>query len=213
MSTTRILIQVRYVHLIFLGFTRAFFSKSEWGVNPKCIDDYTVLERTNLTKLHIFAAKQKGRKHTVKNYFPPMTVHQFGVDPQWNLWRHVKPKNTNRSSLSDKARIESILNSFKSDPFYTHLVSLFAKEFSISMLHKPRNSRQKFCENARVFYHVWRLLHGYDLLWRLCVLARGLLMIFWSSNNLNLKRIGNYLKPFSNLFDNLPYIEHPLAHI
>ena len=33
--------------------------------------------------------------------------------------------------IFDKARIASILNSFKNDPFYTHLVSLFAKEFSI----------------------------------------------------------------------------------
>ena len=33
--------------------------------------------------------------------------------------------------ISDKARIASILDSFKNDPFYTHLVSLFAKEFSI----------------------------------------------------------------------------------
>ena len=33
--------------------------------------------------------------------------------------------------ISDKARIASILNSCKNDPFYTHLVSLFAKEFSI----------------------------------------------------------------------------------
>ena len=39
---------------------------------------------------------------------------------------------TCRSALySDKARIASILNSFKNDPFYTHLVSLFAKQFSI----------------------------------------------------------------------------------
>ena len=33
--------------------------------------------------------------------------------------------------ISDTARIASILNSFKNDPFYTHLVSLFAKEFSV----------------------------------------------------------------------------------
>ena len=31
--------------------------------------------------------------HTVKNYFPPMTVYRFGVDPQGKLRRHVKPKN------------------------------------------------------------------------------------------------------------------------
>ena len=44
--------------------------------------------------------------------------------------------------LSDKAQIVSILNSLTNDPFYTHLVSLFAKEFSIQMLHKLRNLRQ-----------------------------------------------------------------------
>ena len=31
--------------------------------------------------------------------------------------------------ISDKARIASVLNSFKNDPFYTHLVTLFTKEF------------------------------------------------------------------------------------
>ena len=33
--------------------------------------------------------------------------------------------------ISDKARIASVLNSFKNDPFYTHLVTLFTKEFWI----------------------------------------------------------------------------------
>ena len=33
--------------------------------------------------------------------------------------------------MSDKARIARILNGLKNDSFYTHLVSLFAKEFSI----------------------------------------------------------------------------------
>ena len=42
----------------------------------------------------------KSSTHTVKNYFLPMTVYRFGVDPQWNLWPHVKAKN------------ESFLNSY-----------------------------------------------------------------------------------------------------
>ena len=33
--------------------------------------------------------------------------------------------------IADKARIVSVLNSLKNDPFYTHLVTLFTKEFSI----------------------------------------------------------------------------------
>ena len=35
--------------------------------------------------------------------------------------------------IADKARIASVLNSLKNDPFYTHLVTLFTKEFSIWM--------------------------------------------------------------------------------
>ena len=31
--------------------------------------------------------------------------------------------------IADKARLASVLNSLKNDPFYTHLVTLFAKEF------------------------------------------------------------------------------------
>ena len=33
--------------------------------------------------------------------------------------------------IADKTRIASVLNSLKNDPFYTHLVTLFTKEFSI----------------------------------------------------------------------------------
>ena len=33
--------------------------------------------------------------------------------------------------ITDKARIASVLNSLKNDPFYTHLFTLFTKEFSI----------------------------------------------------------------------------------
>ena len=36
---------------------------------------------------------------------------------------------------SDKARIASVLNSFKNDPFYTDLVTLFTKEvFNIDVV-------------------------------------------------------------------------------
>ena len=33
--------------------------------------------------------------------------------------------------IADKAKIASVLNSLKNYPFYTHLVTLFTKEFSI----------------------------------------------------------------------------------
>ena len=53
--------------------------------------------------------------------------------------------------ITDKALIASILNGFKNDPFYIHLVSWFTKEFS---MYKRRKSGQKFCKNPRVFYHI-----------------------------------------------------------
>ena len=45
----------------------------------------------------------------------------------------------------------SVLNSLKNDAFNTYFVTLFTKDFSIWMLHKPRKSKQKFFENLRVF--------------------------------------------------------------
>ena len=46
--------------------------------------------------------------------------------------------------ISDKARIASILNSFKNeDTFYPLLVSVFTKGFSIYKLYKSRKSWQK----------------------------------------------------------------------
>ena len=32
--------------------------------------------------------------------------------------------------IFDKARVASVLEGFKSDPFYTHFISLFTKKFS-----------------------------------------------------------------------------------
>ena len=46
--------------------------------------------------------------------------------------------------ISDKARIASVLDGFKSNSFYTHVISLFTKKFSKYMFYKPRNSRLKF---------------------------------------------------------------------
>ena len=37
---------------------------------------------------------------------------------------------------------------------YPSCYFIYTKEFSIQMLYKPRKTRQKFCENQRVFYHV-----------------------------------------------------------
>ena len=65
---------------IFLGFTGTFCSKSEWGSTQ------------NVLIIILYWGKQISRNctyllsntrsiHTVKNYFTPMTVYRFGVDP------------------------------------------------------------------------------------------------------------------------------------
>ena len=59
------------------------------------------------------------------------------------------------SVYSDNTRIASIFN-------YTNLVSLYTKKFSIYILYKLEKSRQKYCENARVFLS--RDFHGHDFL-------------------------------------------------
>ena len=40
-------------------------------------------------------------------------------------------KHEHECFIRYKARITSVLNSFKNDPFYTHLITLFTKELSI----------------------------------------------------------------------------------
>ena len=71
-----------------------FFAVNLSGGQPKM---YWWLYCTEVNKSHeivyIYAANTRST-HTVRNYFPPMTVYRFGVDPQWNSWHHVKPKNT-----------------------------------------------------------------------------------------------------------------------
>ena len=41
-----------------------------------------------------------------------------------------KMRGAAKCFITDKARIASVLNSFKNDPFYAHHVTLFTKEFS-----------------------------------------------------------------------------------
>ena len=81
------------VVLVFLGFTRVFCSQSACvGVNPKCIDDYAVLEGKDLTKLHIFAAKHKVNTYSEK-LSPSDDCASIWSWPPVKLWRYVKPKN------------------------------------------------------------------------------------------------------------------------
>ena len=42
-----------------------------------------------------------------------------------------KMRGASERFIADKARIASVLNGLKNYPFYTHLVTLFTKEFSI----------------------------------------------------------------------------------
>ena len=62
------------------------------GINPKCIDNYAVLECKNLTKLHIFAAKHKVNTYSAK-LFPSDDCASIWSWPPVKSWRHVKPKN------------------------------------------------------------------------------------------------------------------------
>ena len=85
----------------FLGFTETFFSNSEWV--SEWVSEWGSTQNVLMIVLHW--SKQISRNcahllpntrstHTVKIFFSLMRVCRFGVDPQWNLWRHVKPKSS-----------------------------------------------------------------------------------------------------------------------
>ena len=74
--------QIIYVTIIlFLGFTRVFYSQTEWGSAHNVL--MTMLywsEKISRNCTYLLPNTRSTR--TVKNYFPPMTVHRLGVDPQ-----------------------------------------------------------------------------------------------------------------------------------
>ena len=57
-----------------------------------------------------------------------------------------KTRGTDERFISDKARIASILNSFKNDPFYTH----FIRVYCISR----ENRGKSFVKLHVCFYHI-----------------------------------------------------------
>ena len=50
-------------------------------IKPKCIDDYTVLEWTNLTKLYVFAAKEKVNTYSEKLFSSNDCLSIWGGSP------------------------------------------------------------------------------------------------------------------------------------
>ena len=70
--------------LVFLGFTGAFSSKFEWGSTQNVLM-IMLYWRKQIPQNCAYLLPNTKSTHTVKNYFTPMTVHRFGVDPQRNL--------------------------------------------------------------------------------------------------------------------------------
>ena len=58
-------------------------------------------------------------------------IFKYYLKHEHECFIRYKTRGAAERFISDKARIASVLNSLKNDPFYTHLVTLFTKEFSI----------------------------------------------------------------------------------
>ena len=71
----------RFIVSVFFGFTRAFCSKSEWG-STQSVLIIILYWREQISRNCTYLLPNKRSTHTVKNYFPPMTVYRFWVDPQ-----------------------------------------------------------------------------------------------------------------------------------
>ena len=56
---------------------------------------------------------------------------KYYLNHEHECFIRYKTRGAAERFIADKARIVSVLNSLKNDPFYTHLVTLFTKEFSV----------------------------------------------------------------------------------
>ena len=61
-----------------------------------------------------------------------MKKHNFYVlfKTRAECFIRYKTRGAAERFIADKARTVSVLNSLENDPFYTHLVTLFTKDFS-----------------------------------------------------------------------------------
>ena len=76
-----------------------YFAVNLSGGQPKM---YWRLCCTGVKKLTYLLPNTRST-HTVKNYFPPMTVHRFAVDPQWNYdvtWNPRIPFEDRRAKVN-----------------------------------------------------------------------------------------------------------------
>ena len=73
--------------------------------------------------------KYIGDEHSITVH--RVTIFKYYLKHEHECFIRYKTRGAAERFISDKARIASVLNSFKNDPFYTHLVTLFTKEFSI----------------------------------------------------------------------------------
>ena len=65
----------------------------------------------------------------VRIYVEDMYTFMYYLKHEHECFIRYKTRGAAERFISDKARIASVLNSFKNDQFYTHLVTLFTKEF------------------------------------------------------------------------------------
>ena len=63
-----------------------------------------------------------------------MAILMYYLKHEQKCFIRYKTRGAAESFTSDKGRIVSVLNSFKKNPFYTHLVTLFMKELNIDVV-------------------------------------------------------------------------------
>ncbi len=55
---------------------------------------YAVLKKANDKKLHVIATKHEANTYSEHLVHSRDDVSNIELTPHWNLWRHMKPKNT-----------------------------------------------------------------------------------------------------------------------
>ena len=72
---------------------------------------------------------RESRSRLVTSFSNAGLFNMYYLKHEHKCFIRYKTRGAGERFISDKARIASVLNSFKNDSFYTHLVTLFTKEF------------------------------------------------------------------------------------
>ena len=96
-----------------------------------CFHSLLKTEQLRHIPQHIWVLEDKYVRNITQSSLGHWDASMIYLKHEHECFIRYKTRGAAECFISDKGRMVGVFNSFKNDPFYTHLVTLFTKDFSI----------------------------------------------------------------------------------